>query len=205
MDLDDLETETPGNRGDAEVKAEPESGPRGIPLVKVTEPFAPITLHDYNGVDGSNAADEPDSSIAGVAGVAGVAAVATVATVATAAAVDAPVKKKRGRPRKHPLPPPADPQAPVAKRPRGRPRGSGKHQRAALARSLSGTTSSDQEPAAPQTGDQRHTPPAAVLVDGAGNDMTPVSHAADANGTPAPAGVQDRRRRRKGTRPSRGV
>lgn len=119
-------------------------------------------------------------------------------------------KKKRGRPRKHPLPPPADSsQAPVAKRPRGRPRGSGKHQRAALARSLSmsgsgSLTSSDIDPMAPQTGDQIRTPPP-MLANGLGaEELTPVSDALDANRTP-PQAFHDRRRRRKGTIPSRGV
>lgn len=126
-----------------------------------------------------------------------------------------PVKKKRGRPRKHPIPPPDVNQVPVVKRPRGRPRGSGKHQRAALARSLSVslTTSSDagaEDHIAPSTGDQQHhTPPPATV--GAIDDQTPVSHALDTQGTPSYASQmsqvpqEGRRRRRKGSMPSRGV
>jgi hypothetical protein len=126
-----------------------------------------------------------------------------------------PAKKKRGRPRKYPVAPVDVAQAPVVKRPRGRPRGSGKHQRAALARSLSVsmTTSSEagaEEHIAPLTGDQQHrTPPPAAI--GPLDDRTPVSHAIEPHGTPSNAsqgshGSQEgRRRRRKGSMPSRGV
>ncbi len=133
------------------------------------------------------------------------------------ASTQAPPKKKRGRPRKYPAAPVDVSQAPVVKRPRGRPRGSGKHQRAALARSLSVsmslTTSSDagaDEHIAPLTGDQQHlTPPPAVV--GPLDDRTPVSHARDALETPSnasqgsQASQEGRRRPRKGSRPSRGV
>ncbi len=153
-----------------------------------------------------------DTGSAGGAGLAAEKAGRGVNPADFAASTQVPAKKKRGRPRKYPVAPVDVAQAPVAKRPRGRPRGSGKHQRAALARSLSMslTTSSEagaEEHIAPLTGDQQHrTPPPAAV--GPLDDRTPVSHAIDPHGTPSNAsqGSQEgRRRRRKGSMPSRGV
>lgn len=177
---------------------------------------AMVAVAALAGVDGVAGIDGV-GGIAGIDGVAGDEAGQGVRPADVVAATQVPAKKKRGRPRKYPVAPVDVSQAPVVKRPRGRPRGSGKHQRAALARSLSMsmslTTSSEagaEEHIAPSTGDQQHrTPPPAAV--GILDDRTPVSHAIDAHGTPSNASQgshasqEGRRRRRKGSMPSRGV
>lgn len=112
-------------------------------------------------------------------------------------------KRKRGRPRKHPV---AVETTPVVKRPRGRPRGSGKHQRAAV------TPPAHDGMMAPQTIPQTHEvgyTPAVSTGDATPDcsESTPVANHRDILVTPKQEGMGLRsssgKNRRKGSLPTK--